>query len=194
MSENKAQPGQWNAWLDDYFARFRPAFLPDVYPELISFRDLAVATRESGSKMIFLGNGASASIASHGAVDFTKQGKVRSMDFNEPNFITAFANDYGFANYMARGLACYADKGDVVVLISVSGTSPNIFEAAKYARENGLKVVTFSGKSPDNPLRKLGDVNFWIGSAAYNVVEAVHMLWLTTVVDMVVGEAEYSVN
>lgn len=194
MSAEQTGARQWNAWLDDYFARFRPAFVPDVYPNLVAFRDLAVATREAGNKMIFLGNGASASIASHGAVDFTKQGKVRSMDFNEPNFITAFANDYGFQNYMARGLGCYADKGDVVVLISVSGTSPNIVEAAKYARENGLKVVTFSGKSPDNALRQLGDINFWIGSSAYNVVEAVHMLWLTTVVDMVVGQAEYSVN
>lgn len=194
MTVQNEQAADWNAWLDDYFARFRPAFLPEVYPELVAFRDLAVSVRESGNKMIFLGNGASASISSHGAVDFTKQGKVRSMDFNEPNFITAFANDYGFQNYMARGLACYADKGDVVVLISVSGSSPNIVEAAKYARENRLKVVTFSGKSPDNPLRQLGDVNFWIGSAAYNVVEAVHMLWLTTVVDMVVGKAEYSVT
>ena len=67
-------------------------------------------------------------------------------------------------------------------------------KAAEYAREQGLTVVTFSGKKPDNPLRGLGDVNFWIDSSAYNVVEAVHMLWLTTVVDMVVGQAEYSVS
>lgn len=194
VSTHETDAGGWDAWLDDYYARFKPAFVRDVYPNLVAFRDLAISIRESKNKMIFLGNGASASIASHGAVDFTKQGKVRSMDFNEPNFITAFANDYGFQNYMARGLACYADKGDAVVLISVSGTSPNIVEAAKYAKDNGLKVVTFSGKSPDNALRQLGDVNFWIGSAAYNVVEAVHMLWMTTVVDMVVGQAEYSVT
>ena len=185
---------EWNQWLDDYFQRFEPAFKEDVYDSLKAFHALALEVRENGKKMMFAGNGASASISSHGAVDFTKQGKVRSMDFNEPNLITAYANDYGFENYMARCVQSYADDGDVLVLTSVSGTSPNAVNAAKYAKERGLKVVTFTGKSPDNPLKALGDVNFHIPSAAYNVVEAVHMLWLTTVVDMVVGQAEYSVN
>jgi D-sedoheptulose 7-phosphate isomerase len=184
----------WNEWLDDYYKRYEPAFKPEIYEPLIAFRDLAIETRDNKKKMIFAGNGASASISSHGSVDFTKQGKVRSMDFNEPNLITAFSNDYGFENYLARLLGCYADDGDVVVLTSVSGTSPNVVNAAKYAKERGLKVVTFSGKSADNPLKAQGDINFWIGSAAYNVVESVHMLWMVTVVDMVVGQAEYSVN
>lgn len=184
----------WNTWLTSYFQRFEPAFQTDVYDKLLAFRELALDIRSRNCKMMFAGNGASASISSHGAVDFTKQGKVRSMDFNEPNLITAFANDYGFENWVARAMACYADDGDAVVLTSVSGTSPNIVRAADYARERGLTVVTFTGKSADNPLKARGDINFWIGSNAYNVVEAVHMLWLTTVVDMVVGQAEYSVN
>ena len=184
----------WTAWLDDYFARFRPAFDPAVYDTLVRFRDLAVGVRERGAKMIFAGNGASASIASHGSVDFTKQAGVRSIDFNEPNLITAYANDYGYEHWVARALAKHAQAGDAVVLISASGASPNIVRAAQYAREQGLQLVTFSGRQPDNPLRGMGDVNFWIDSHAYNVIEAVHMLWLTTVIDMVVGRAEYSVN
>ncbi len=184
----------WNPWLDAYFQRFRPAFDPAVHENLVRFHDLAVQVRESRRKLIFAGNGASASISSHGAVDFTKQAKVRAVDFNEPNLITAFSNDYGYEHWVARAMACYADDGDVAVLISVSGTSPNIVNAAKYAKERGMKIVTFSGKQADNPLRALGDINFWIGSAAYNVVEAVHMLWMTTVIDMLVGRAEYAVN
>lgn len=199
MSQVKSSGGSgttadWGSWLDDYYTRFRPAFEPSVYETLKAFYDLAIDVRSKGRKMMFAGNGASASISSHGAVDFTKQGKVRSVDFNEPNLITAFSNDYGYENWIARAVECYADDGDVLVLISVSGTSPNAVKAAEYAKQRGLKVVTFTGKSPDNPLKSLGDVNFWIESAAYNVVEAVHMLWLTTVVDMVVGQAEYSVN
>lgn len=184
----------WNNWLDDYYAKFRPAFDPAVYASLVAFRDLAVEVREQKKKLIFAGNGASASISSHGRVDFTKQGKVRSLDFNEPNLITAFSNDYGYENWVARALEAFADEGDVCVFTSVSGTSPNIVKAAEYARANGLKVVTFTGKSPDNPLKALGDINFWMDSSAYNVVEAVHMMWLTTVVDMLIGKAEYSVS
>jgi D-sedoheptulose 7-phosphate isomerase len=95
---------------------------------------------------------------------------------------------------MARATEFFADDGDVLVLISVSGTSPNCVKAAEYARSRGLTVVSFTGKSPDNPLRNLSDIGFWLDSAAYNVVECTHMLWICTVVDMVVGKAEYSVT
>lgn len=184
----------WVHWLDQYYARYRPMTDPAVYAALMAFRDIAEQARARGSKLIFAGNGASASIAAHGSVDFTKQGKVRSINFNEANLITAFSNDYGYDNWVARAMEAYADEGDVAVLISVSGSSPNLVQAARYARERGITVVTFTGKGSDNPLKALGDVNFWIESSAYNVVECVHMTWLTTVVDMVVGQAEYSVN
>lgn len=192
MSDEKSK--NWINWLDEYFSRFEPAFNPEIYHSLQQFHDLAVDVRKNQGKMIFAGNGASASISSHGAVDFTKQAKVRSMDFNEPNLITAFSNDYGYENWVARALDCYADSNDAIVLTSVSGTSPNIVNAAKQAKNMGLQVVTFTGKSHSNPLKELGDINFWMNSSAYNVVEAVHMMWMTTVVDMVVGQAEYSVN
>jgi D-sedoheptulose 7-phosphate isomerase len=185
---------EWTAWLDEYFERFAPAFARENHTNLVAFKELAEGIRDSGKKMMLAGNGASASIASHGAVDFAKQAKVRSIDFNEPNFITAYANDYGYENWIARAIECHGDDGDAVVLISASGMSPNVVNAAEYARERGLALVTFSGKSADNALRQLGDINFWMDSQAYNVVEAVHMLWLTTVIDMIVGRAEYSVN
>lgn len=181
-------------WLDSYYARFQPAFDKKYYTALKAFRELCLEVRERKGKLMFAGNGASASISSHGAVDFTKQGKVRSMDFNEPNLITCFANDFGYDNWMAKAVEHYADATDVVVLISVSGRSPSVVNAAKYAKSQGLKVVSFTGSGGDNPLRALSDIEFWFDSRAYNVVEAVHMMWLTTVVDMLVGEAEYTVS
>ena len=181
-------------WLDSYYARFQPAFDKHYYTALKSFRELCLQVRERKGKLMFAGNGASASISSHGAVDFTKQGKVRSMDFNEPNLITCFANDFGYDNWMAKAIEHYADPTDVVVLISVSGRSPSVVNAAKYAKSQGLPVVSFTGSGADNPLRAASDIEFWFESRAYNVVEAVHMMWLTTVVDMLVGEAEYTVS
>lgn len=182
-------------WLDDYFDRYkRAAFDPGIYPALSAFRDLVLDVKSRGNKLLFAGNGASASIASHARVDFTKQAGCRALDFNEPNLITAFSNDYGFENFMAAATRFFADPGDVLVFVSVSGTSPNCVKAAEYARSAGLKVVSFTGKSPDNPLRKLSDIAFWIDSSAYNVVECTHMMWICTVVDMVVGKAEYSVT
>lgn len=185
----------WNNWLSSYFDLYKAAaFNEEIYKELEAFHDLALSVRNSKNKMMFAGNGASASIASHGAVDFTKQGQVRSRDFNEANLITCFSNDYGYENWMAKAVEFYGDEGDALVLVSVSGNSQNAVNAAKYAKTKGISVVTFTGSKADNPLRALGDVNFWIDSSAYNVVECTHMIWLTTVVDMLVGQAEYSVT
>lgn len=185
----------WDGWLNEYHDRYRAALATDgIHDKLVAFHDLASQLRNSGGKLMFTGNGASASIASHGAVDFTKQGRVRAIDFNEPNLITCLANDFGFENYMAKAVELYADPGDVLVLISVSGKSPNAVAAAKYAKSRNLKIVSFTGSAPDNPIRTMSDVDFWLDSRAYNVVECMHMVWLTTVVDMLVGVAEYTVG
>uniref|UniRef100_A0A486XV55 Phosphoheptose isomerase 1 n=1 Tax=Rheinheimera sp. BAL341 TaxID=1708203 RepID=A0A486XV55_9GAMM len=181
-------------FLKDYFAEYKKlAFSEGNYENLIAFKELALAVKHENKKMMFAGNGASAAISAHGAVDFTKQGGVRGITFNEADLITCFANDYGYDMWMAKAIEFYADQGDVVVLTSVSGTSPSVVEAAKLAKSKGLKVVTFTGKTPDNTLRQLGDINFWVDSCAYNIVEGIHMMWLTTVVDLVIGKAEYSV-
>ena len=194
MAGTGASGRNWGPWLDGYFDLYRQALATDgIQDKLVAFHDLAVQVRERKGKLMFAGNGASASIASHGAVDFTKQGRTRAVDFNEPNLITCLSNDFGYENFMAKAVEFYADDGDVLVLISVSGKSPNALAAARYAKSRGIPVVSFTGSAPDNPLRALSDIDFWLGSRAYNVVEGIHMVWLTTVVDMLVGRAEYAV-
>jgi D-sedoheptulose 7-phosphate isomerase len=184
-----------SAFFDDYFARYRRALLEtDVRPELLAFRDLCLEVKQRDGKLIFAGNGASASIASHAAVDFTKQAKVRAMAFNDHNLITAFSNDYGYENWVSAALKAYGKPGDAVVLISSSGKSPNIVNAALAARELGLKVVTFSGFEKNSQLRNVGDINLWTDSRAYNIIEAVHGIWIFAVVDLIVGSAEYGVD
>lgn len=186
---------EWNSWLDDYYARYQAAvFDTNIRESLERFHDAALKVKADGRKMMFAGNGASASIASHGAVDFTKQARVRSVDFNEPNLITAYANDFGFEKVFAKAVEHHGDAGDVLVLISVSGRSPNAVAAAKYARANGITVVSFTGANAENPLKSESDIAFWCDSKAYNIVECTHMIWLTTVVDMIMGSAEYSVS
>lgn len=181
----------YKSYYDEYF---RLIFSEDLEKSFESFKSLAITVKSNKSKLIFAGNGASASISAHGAVDFTKQAGVRSITFNEANIITCFANDYGYDNWMAKALDFYANNGDVVVLTSVSGESPSVIEAAKRAKEIGLQVVTFSGRKPNNTLKTLGDINFWVESNAYNIVECIHMMWLTTVVDSVIGKSEYEVS
>ena len=180
-------------FLDDYYARYRNALETDVRKELIAFRDLCLQVKARNGKLMIAGNGASASIASHAAVDFTKQAKVCAMAFNDHNLVTAFSNDYGYENWVAEAIQAYGKKGDAVVLISSSGKSANIVKAATKACELGLQVVTFTGFSNSNPLKSLGEINFWLDSKAYNIVESLHNIWICAVVDLIVGNAEYGV-
>ena len=126
-------------------------------------------------------------MASHAAVDLTKCAGIRAVNFNEADLITCLANDYGYENWVQKAIEFYADEGDVVVLVSSSGKSPNIVHAAHFARSKGLNVVTFTGFETDNPLRALGDPSFWVDSTSYNIVENTHLIWILTVCDLAVS-------
>lgn len=179
-------------WLKEYFNRYREALLAtDVSLQLIQLKELFIKTHRKGKKVIFVGNGGSAAMASHCAVDFTKNAKIRCVNFNEADLITCFANDYGYESCFQKALEFYADPGDVVVLISSSGKSPNILKAADYARSKNFTAVTLSGFSSDNPLASKGDINLCVASRAYNIIEMVHHIWLLTVCDLIIGRAEY---
>ena len=77
-------------------------------------------------------------------------------------------------------------------MISASGNSPNMVNGAKKAREMKLtKIITFTGNSIDNELKKLGDINFWVDSKAYNHIENIHQILLLSIVDLIIGKSEY---
>ena len=141
----------------------------------------------NSKKIILIGNGGSAAMASHVSVDFTKAAKVRAVNFNEADLITCFANDYGYDQWVIEALSAYADSGDMAILISSSGRSPNIINAALKAKEMGLSVVTLSGFDGGNPLRQLGNINLWANSDNYNIVEMTHHIWLVAIVDYLAG-------
>lgn len=172
-------------FLDDYFSYYRQVvFGTDVSKELAAFAAICKRVTESGNKLIFAGNGASASISSHAATDFTQHAKVRTICFNDHNLLTCYSNDYGYEHWVAQALDAYADAGDGVVLISSSGRSPNVINAAEYAKDNGLEIVSLTGFLPDNPLRAFGEPSFWIDSLAYNVVESTHLMWVLSVANL----------
>lgn len=182
-------------FLREYFDLYRQAIFDEsIWPQLIEMKDILVDCNNKGHRTIFVGNGGCVGISSHAAVDFTKQGGITAINFNEPGLITCFANDYGYEEWVARALDFYAHPGDVVVLMSVSGESANLVNGAAYARDHGMKVITFTGHKPDNALQSHGHLNFRVESMAYNVVECTFQVWLLAVVDLIIGKAEYSVS
>ena len=140
------------------------------------------------SKIYISGNGGSASIASHVSVDFSKSLGLNSLTFNESSLITCFANDYGYENWLSNCITKVCSKKDTLILISSSGTSKNILNAAKTANKIGMNLITFSGFSEKNPLRKKGKLNFWVDSNSYNFVEASHLIILLSAIDFLKQE------
>jgi D-sedoheptulose 7-phosphate isomerase len=175
-------------WLKKYFENYQ-TFLnsEENFQKLHAIKELWIEANTKGNKIIFAGNGGSAAMSSHLAVDLTKTAKIRGINFNEADLITCFANDYGYEKWVLQALEHYADEGDVIVLISSSGQSANIVNGAKYAKEKGFSLVTFSGFDSDNPLRQIGDINVWVESHSYNIVEMTHHIWLLAIVDLIVG-------
>ena len=178
-----------------YYDTYKKCLLPpQLFEELDQLKNIILKTNKSGGQIFFAGNGASAAIASHLALDLTKQGGVRSTTFHDAGLITAFTNDFGGDNWLSKACDMYVESTDLVIFISVSGESPNVVNAARRLRERGIQVGSFTGKKVDNALRGQSDYSFWVDSSAYNIVECIHMIWLTTVVDMIIGKSEYSVS
>lgn len=185
----------YSSFLSDYYLEYEKNIRPDwLFDSLEKARKKILKVKKSDKKLIFFGNGASSSISSHAALDFTKQAKVRSSTFHDPAYITAISNDLGYENWIKETLKSYCDKKDLVFFISVSGESPNILKGAEFANENNIDFITFTGKKSNNSLRKKGDLNFWVDSEAYNIVEGIHMIWITTLVDMIIGKSVYKVD
>ncbi len=158
--------------------------------DLIKIKSMFQKTSNQGGKIILAGNGGSAAMASHVAVDITKNAGIRAVTFNEYDLITTLANDFGYENWISKAIELYYNTKDIIVLISASGQSLNVINAAIKSKEFGLPVITFSGFNSNNPLRKLGEINLWVDSNIYNIVEMTHHIWLLAIVDMIINNIE----
>lgn len=139
-------------------------------------------------KMILVGNGGSAAIASHVATDAIKNAGIRALVFTDPSLLTCLSNDRGYPEVYATPISLFAEAGDILVAISSSGRSENIIRAVEEAREAGMMIITLSGFDRDNRLRKLGRLSFYVPAHAYGMVEVTHMAILHGVIDAVITQ------
>ena len=138
---------------------------------------------DAGCKLMFVGNGGSATTASHMATDYNKNGNLRTLSLNDSSMLTCLANDYSFAEVFAKQVEFHACKGDLLVAISSSGKSPNILNATRTARGLDCTILTMSGFDPENPLRREGDMNIYLPSDFYGIVEIGHLALCHAILD-----------
>lgn len=149
-----------------------------IYETLVNF--------QNKKNVHIFGNGGSASIASHFSMDLTNNSNLRCMSYNDSAIITCYANDFKFENWVSRAITKYGNKNDVLILISSSGTSKNMVNAVKTARKKKFKrIISFTGFDNNNYLTKKSDINFWIKSTKYNIIENTHQFYLLMIVDLI---------
>lgn len=136
--------------------------------------NLISSMTQTSNKIIFIGNGGSAAISSHMAVDFWKNAGIKATSFNDGPQITCLGNDYGYKHVFEKPIEMFAANGDILIAISSSGRSENILLGVSAARIRGCQIVTLSGFDEDNPLSSLGEYNFYVPSKSYGCVEVIH--------------------
>jgi len=151
---------------------------------------LILSQANSGHKLMFIGNGASASISSHMSTDFWKTCGVRAVAFNDSSLLTCLGNDFGYEYIFEKSIEMFADRGDVLIAISSSGKSENILKGVNSAKSKECSVITLSGFENDNPLSLAGDYNFYVPAQEYGPVEVIHHSICHCILDAVVSHKE----
>ena len=142
---------------------------------------LAKANKEDKQIFIF-GNGGSAATSSHLITDLGKGAsdklnkRFRCMSLNDnTSWITALGNDYSYEDIYLHQLKNFANPGDVVMTMSVSGSSPNLVKAFEWAKDNLLNTIALVGGGKGK-LAAIADHVLVIDSPHYGIVEDAHMV------------------
>lgn len=141
---------------------------------------LVRATVQSGRTLFFCGNGGSAADAQHLATEYVvrymraRRAVAAIALTTDTSLLTAAANDLGFEHVFARQVEALARPGDLLVIHSTSGESPNVLRAAEAARRVGAKVLAFSARS-GGALRALADVSVVIPTQRTDRAQELHL-------------------
>ena len=149
------------------------------------WKKLALKLRHNKGTIYLIGNGASASMASHFAADLAKNARLHTEVFSDLSLITAISNDMGYESVFAEPLSRRVKPTDMLVAISSSGHSPNVLAAVRVALKRKALVVTLSAMKSDNPLRRLGDLNIYVPAKTYGFAESCHAALLHHWMDLV---------
>jgi D-sedoheptulose 7-phosphate isomerase len=149
------------------------------------WRKMTLDLRARRRTIYLVGNGASASMASHMSADLAKNAHVHTQVFSDLSLITAISNDMGYEHVFSEPLSRRASAGDMLVAISSSGRSPNVLAAMRVAKKLKLTIVTLTGMSANNPLRKAGHLNFHVPAETYGYAESCHAAVLHHWMDLV---------
>jgi D-sedoheptulose 7-phosphate isomerase len=174
-----------NKFYTEYFNKFSKLIYNEGFKELVNLENKILEIKKKNYSLFVYGNGGSAAVASHFNIDAFNKCGITSNTLGDKSLITCLANDYGFENLIKINISRFVTKKDLVILISSSGESRNMINAAKFCKNKKIFLITLTGFNKNNSLKKLGNVNLWVDSKKYNYIENIHQLWLLSVLDKI---------
>ena len=161
-------------------AELRTVVARDCSAAIFEAAGLITTCLQAGGKLLFFGNGGSAADAQHLAAEFVgrfvleRAGLPAISLTTDASILTAVGNDYGFDQVFARQVQALGRPGDVAVAISTSGNSPNVLEAVKEAKKQGLNVIGLTGKD-GGALAREARVAITVGSGSTARIQECHI-------------------
>lgn len=198
MTSDRTNQPQVQTRIGGYFARLgalgtqieatdrdaRPIDLDDAISQAV---EVSWGVKSRKGRVMFVGNGGSAGIASHMTTDWLKNGGFSALCFNDASQLTCLGNDLGYDRIFSVPIEQHGREGDLLIAISSSGKSANILASVAAARRISANVITLSGFEADNPLRRQGDINFWLPDGHYGFVEIGHLAICHAILDVSMG-------
>lgn len=183
-------------FVDDYYRRFVEVLQTFDRAPMRGVLETLERVQASGGTIWVAGNGGSAAIADHTACDATKgtyvdgRPPLRTVSLtSNVAMLTALSNDFCYADAYWRQLVYYLKPNDAVLLVSSSGNSPNVVEACRYAREQGVTTIAFVGFD-GGKLRELADHVVWIPVDNYGMAEDTHQSLMHVITQYLCARAQ----
>jgi len=142
----------------------------------------------NSSEIFLIGNGGSNAIASHTVVDYIKFLNKRCYVPNASDLVTMIVNDYGVENMYSKFIEYYySNNKQLAILISSSGNSKNILEAAHKCHELNIPMIILTGFENSNSLNSFNSnhikLKYWVNNKSYGIVEMAHHIFLHSIIE-----------
>src|SRR3989344_428723 len=174
-------------FIDSYFQEVIKCIVLLEKQSIEQMIEMIIQTYRNDRKIYILGNGGSASTASHMACDLGKGTLTKVYDQKEKRLhvisltdnvalMTAYANDLSYDDIFLKQLRNLVERDDVVIAISGSGNTKNVLSAVSYAKKVGAKTIGLTGFNAGGKLAQIVDVSIIVKTSHYGPLEDIHMM------------------
>ena len=174
-------------FIDSYFQEVIKCIVLLEKQSIEQMIEMIIQTYRNDRKIYILGNGGSASTASHMACDLGKGTLTKVYDQKEKRLhvisltdnvalMTAYANDLSYDDIFLQQLRNLVERDDVVIAISGSGNTKNVLSAVSYAKKVGAKTIGLTGFNAGGKLAQIVDVSIIVKTSHYGPLEDIHMM------------------